>query len=614
MAENPTGGAGGFASSGDADAEGAAVGRVNGGNASIPKPGATGGTEGASSAVRKGLPGTPAKQDRSDSDAEAGSADVSDEEGPALGAGGTSEAADSGSDTADVKRGPSTATKAAAAAAAVPAAGAAGQLMVFMMFLNWLKGLMMNLLALVGNLWNLAVGLLLAIGKAALGAVMGVGAAVSGAVGGAVSATVAGAMSFAAGGMVVAVIIVAAVVSVAAGDNLAQRDTLAQRCTVTAQTALDQVDGSDGDVDAATMANAKTIYSVLKAWGMPDENIAGIIGNWDAESGIDPTSVQGHFDSPQAMSDSKRTAATNTDNGIGLGQWTFGRNSSLRAYADAHGQDWWTLPTQLGFMISSSEGTNANVVKDMLATSYGTPGDAALHFHDAWERSADTPSMKERRATYAAKWMGLFSGWTADKSLADSILAQAGTTVTGADTSRAASIRANCRTAGSAGITTKPGGLTLDEAQQLIALYRSEGEDFLDTKYGAGGPGDCGYGKADNCVGFDTYFMNKYTTFNQYAPGNGIDQAASIASMTGKTTSKTPTVYSIASGPGTGSAGHVMVILGIQGDQAIIGEAACGTNHAGTRAYTRSVASITNADWTFTDVSDLVAAKNSLAT
>ncbi len=150
------------------------------------------------------------------------------------------------------------------------------------------------------------------------------------------------------------------------------------------------------------------------------------------------------------------------------------------------------------------------------------------------------------------------------------------------------------------------GGLSLEEAQALIAQYRVEGEDFLQNRYHSGGPGDCGYGKADNCVGFDTYFMNKFTSFQQYAVGNGIDQAASIARATGKKTTKTPTVYSVASGPGSGSAGHVMVILGIEGDQAIIGEAACGTNHRGTRAYTRSVASITDSDWTFVDVSDLM--------
>lgn len=601
MAEIPTGGAGGLASAG---------GTAPGGGSEHDL-----GSESASIVRRSSAAASNHEERRTAGAAEeparpAGNRPSSDQEeaGPQLGAGGTSVAADPAEDDegADVKRGPNTSTKAALAGAAVPAAGAAGQLMMAMMFLNWLKGLLMNLLAMAMNLWNLAMGLVLGLVKGVVGAAMSVGTAVSGAVGGAVSAAVAGATTFTAGGVAVVILVVSVVATVTDGGAASQRDAVRQQCTVVAQTALDKVDGSNGDVDAQTMVNAKTIYSVLSAWGMPDENIAGIIGNWDAESGIDPTSVQGDFSSPQAMTDAKQSEARNTDNGIGLGQWTFERNTALRSYAEGHSVKWWELATQLGFMVSPAEGGNASVVRTMIATSQGSPAEAAYYFHDNWERSADTAAMKARRAASADKWMGLFSGWTKDQGLADSILAQAGTTVTGANTARATAIRSDCRSAGAGAITAKAGGLSLDEAKALMEQYKIDGEEFLDTKYGAGGPGDCGYGKADNCVGFDTYFMNKFTSFDRYAPGNGIDQAGSIANLTGKTTTKTPSVYSVASGPGTGAAGHVMVVLGIEGDQAIIGEAACGTNHAGTRAYTRSIASITNSDWTFVDVSDLI--------
>lgn len=604
MAEIPTGGAGGtggFASTGPQQPAEVAVGRAQ---SPKPVPG-----ESAETSAPKGdgaEQGTHVSQDGLSKQA---AAQVSTKDaGRALGAGGTSPAVETADDDqgAGVGRGGGTATKAAGAAAAVPVAGAAGQLMLLLMFINYLKGLGMALMALAMNLWNLAMAVLLGLGKAAVGIFMSVGGAISGAVGGAVSTVAAGAASFAAGGLVTVAVIATIVTGIASGSDLAMKDTSSTPCKVTATAALSKLPGSDGTVDQQTMANAKTIYSVLSAWGMPDENIAGIIGNWDAESGIDPTSVQGYFDSPQVMSDAKTSAATDTNNGIGLGQWTFGRNTNLRAYAGSLGKDWWSLNVQLGFMVSAAEGSDAGIVKDMIATSYGTPTAAALHFHDAWERSADTDAMKARRGVYAEKWMGLFSGWTKDQALANSILAQAGTTVTGANTARATSVRADCLSVGAGQVSAKPGGLTLDEATKLMALYKSEGEGFLDSRYGAGGPGDCGFGKADNCVGFDTYFMNKYTSFQQYAPGNGIDQAASIAKMTGKTLSKTPSVYSIASGPGTGAAGHVMVILGIQGDQAIIGEAACGTDGAGTRAYTRPLSTITDGAWEFVDVSDLI--------
>ncbi|MCI4659585.1 phage tail tip lysozyme [Cryobacterium zhongshanensis] len=524
---------------------------------------------------------------------------------PARGAGGTSAAAPESGEA----NGPSSkggAAKVAGAAAAVPAAGAAGQIMILAMFINFLKGMMMALAALATNVWGMAVGLALAAGKAVVGAIMGFGGMISGAVGGAVSAAAAGVTSAVAAAAVTAMVIVGAVVGITGGSDLALKDGRVD-CQVGATTALAKIDGSAGSVDAMTLANAKTVYGVLSAWGMPDENIAGIIGNWDAESGVDPTSVQDDFSSPQMITDVKKTTATNTDKGIGLGQWTFGRNANLRAYATGISKDWWTLETQLGFMLSAAEGADAAVVKDMIATPYGTPAEAAIYFHSTWERSADTASMASRRGVSATKWMGLFSGWTKDQALADSILAQSGTTVTGANSSRSQAVRADCLGVGGAVLTAKEGGLTFEEATAMMALYRTEGRTFLEARYGSGGPGDCGNGdKSDNCVGFSTYFVNKYTSFQQYAHGDGIDTAGSMASMMGKTLSTTPTVYSVASGPASGPEGHTFVVLGIQGDQAVIGEASCGSNHKYTRARLIPLSELTGGAWKFVDVSDLI--------
>jgi hypothetical protein len=203
----------------------------------------------------------------------------------------------------------------------------------------------------------------------------------------------------------------------------------------------------------------------------------------------------------------------------------------------------------------------------------------------------------------------MFSGWTKNQALADSILAQAGTTLGEATDARAASVRSDCVSAGGASQTIKEGGLNLEEATKLMEQYKVEGDAFLDGRYGAGGPGDCGFGKADNCVGFSTYFVNKYTSFQEYARGDGIDTAGSMAEMMGKPLTKTPTVYSVVSGPASSSAGHTFVVLGIEGDQAVIGEAACGTNHAGTRARLMPLSELTDKAWNFVDVSDLITAQ-----
>jgi hypothetical protein len=202
--------------------------------------------------------------------------------------------------------------------------------------------------------------------------------------------------------------------------------------------------------------------------------------------------------------------------------------------------------------------------------------------------------------------MGMFSGWSQDQALADSILAQSGTTVTGANSSRAQAVRAECLGVGQASLTMKEGGLTLDEATELMALYKSEGNDFLSDRYGAGGPGDCGYGKADNCVGFSTYFVNKFTSFQQYANGDGVDTAGRMAEMMGKEVTNTPTAYSVASGGGSSAYGHTFVVLGIEGDQAVIGEAVCGTNHAATVARLMPLSALIDGGWEFVDVTDLM--------
>jgi hypothetical protein len=130
----------------------------------------------------------------------------------------------------------------------------------------------------------------------------------------------------------------------------------------------------------------------------------------------------------------------------------------------------------------------------------------------------------------------------------------------------------------------------------------------LDALYpGNEGPGDCGYGgavdKLDNCVGFVTYFMNVYTSFNQYVIANGGSEATNMAAVLGRSTSSTPSVYSVGS-DWSSSDGHTFVVLGIQGDQAIIGEAACGITDGWPRARAVSISSLQGD--TFVDVSDLI--------
>lgn len=530
--------------------------------------------------------------------------------------GGTSGDGDKGSGLA----------KGAGALAAVPAAAGVGQLMVIMAFLNWMKGMAMAIAAMVSNFLSAILGAVVAAAKAVAGFFMGIGAAVSSAVGGAVSA-VAGAAVTGVATLAVGALAVGSLLTGGGGDmERSQRDSvLMNDCTIQAAAELEKVD-MPTDNSQTIVDNAKKIFSVFSAWGMSDENVAGIMGNWDAESRIDPTGVETIYDEPFRLGPRKKAAEAasfdvNAVNaaygqrfpgvkvvGAGLGQWSNGRNGNLLKYAKKHNRDWYELETQMGFMISADEGADAAVVKDMISTSQGTPAAAAIWFHSKWERSADTST--GHREEMADKWMGMMGGWEANQELADSILEQAETTLGDADANRAEAIKGGCIAVGEGAPVLSDGGLDAPEAQKIIDLYLQEGDSFLKGRYGAGGPGSCGNDKAMNCVSFSTYFVNKYTSFQQYAPGNGIKTASSMASMMGKTTSNTPTPYSVASGPGSGPAGHTFIVMAVNGDVVLGAEA----GYCSTRGRLREMNISELQGWEYTDITDIMLAEEDIYT
>ncbi|MFJ6157289.1 phage tail tip lysozyme [Pseudarthrobacter sp. NPDC092184] len=501
------------------------------------------------------------------------------------------------------------------AAAAPPAAG----LLMVMAFLKWLKTMFFAMLAMAANAASMIWGFILGIAKAvghtiaapfiALGGL--VGKAAGAVFGVTVTATVAPVATAVSG--VAATVAAVAVLSTVLTGVLDQagldggRGSTMTNCIVNVSR-----NGPGADVPANTEANARAVYSVLKTWGMPEENIAGILGNWSQESGVDPTSVEGIYNEPYQIGPRKQTAwdgnfthiPGQSHGGIGLGQWSNGRTTMLMDYAKSKNLDWYTIKAQLAFMAEGDSPGDVAVFKDMIKTSQGSPSAAALHFHDKWERSADNASQLQERKADAEMWFGKMSGWTVDTSVVGGVQDIVGGIV---DTvgSGLRSIFGNC----DSDTKVRPGslvdgGMNEEQARQLIDLYNQEGDKFLDDKYGAGGPGSCGDNHAMNCVSFSVYFMNKYTSFQQYPPGDGIQTAHAIASMTGKQVSSTPTAYSVGSGPGTGSAGHTLVVLGVQGDKVILGEA--GYCAFMGRVRVDSAERMKSEGWVFVDVTDLI--------
>lgn len=462
--------------------------------------------------------------------------------------------------------------EAAKIAGAGAGTAAASQALTFFALLNWLRTLFAAAVAAGQNFLSMAFGFVMGVANSVAGFFVTVGSWVAGAFGiSAIAASIAT-------GIVAVVTTLALVLGLgvaAAGSGAAQASPALADCTSSAQVQAAVSTGDATGAGQAQIANAQTVFSILKAWGMPNDNIAGILGNWQAESGLDPTSVQNFSGSAYQMTTDKQLAAGDTNNGIGLGQWTFGRNAAMRAFAGATGQNWWTVQAQMGYLVSPAEGANADIIKGMITTDQGSPSQAALYFNDKWERSADTPAMAQRRATYAQNWFGLMSGWSANASLAGTVLGQAGTTLGAANSNEASVAKASCQGMDAANVALANGGMTQAQAQALVDLYNQTGNAFLDARYGQyGGPGSCGDNHAENCVSFSVYFLNKYTSFQQYPPGNGIDTARSLSKMSGLPLTSTPAAYSIGSGPGSGSDGHTLVVLGVNGDQVIVGEAA----------------------------------------
>lgn len=174
--------------------------------------------------------------------------------------------------------------------------------------------------------------------------------------------------------------------------------------------------GDIGDISPTEKAHAKAVFKVLSKKGMSNTNIAGILGNWSQESGVDPTKIEGVYDSPYKMTPKKREKAKSFSGGLGLGQWTGSRNSKLKAYAKKKKTDWWAAELQLNFM-SDRKGDDphdVDIFENMIKNELDSPAAAAKHFNDKWER-AGAPNMPNR-IRQANKWFKEMKSWDSGDS------------------------------------------------------------------------------------------------------------------------------------------------------------------------------------------------------
>lgn len=336
--------------------------------------------------------------------------------------------------------------------------------MMLTMGLNALTSAVGGAMAFLGAIW----GAIQAVGSAIVGFVAGIGSAIAGVLG--IGASVATAVTSIILVFALAVGVVTGVV-VVNNTNVGSRDGALIDCTEDVRKA--QSAESDVDTNAMTLENAKKIWSAMKTYGLSDDQIAGILGNFSAESGIDPTTIEGIYTEPHNINGSRHQSALKdldayvrgplsqaysnsgtdyTQNsgymasdgkkypGIGLAQWTGGGAMNFINFADSVGQDWWSLDYQIAYMLAKNAPTGAYGTRfwdEMKAQTSGAE-DMATWFAKHFE--GNTVLAGDERRNAAADWKSQMSGWTQDSTYGDSVIAlaqQLGATATDNTTAKA---------------------------------------------------------------------------------------------------------------------------------------------------------------------------------
>lgn len=156
--------------------------------------------------------------------------------------------------------------------------------------------------------------------------------------------------------------------------------------------------------------NAEKILRFLVGKGLTLVQAAGIIGNWQEESGLDPHSVEPF---PTTTDDPNYRPTPGV--GFGLAQWTYySRQDKMYAYHQETGRSMVDLSFQLDwFWKEFNEDYTGGVVTLKEQT---TVSDAAVDFHSSFEGSRDDASQIQERVHSGEKYYEQYKSVIADGS------------------------------------------------------------------------------------------------------------------------------------------------------------------------------------------------------
>lgn len=164
--------------------------------------------------------------------------------------------------------------------------------------------------------------------------------------------------------------------------------------------------------------NTEKIWNYLKAHGLNDYGIAGLMGNLYAESGLLPNNLQNSYEGKLGYTDTTYTAAVDDGTynafssdsaGYGLAQWTYStRKAGLLAYAKAAGKSIGDLEIQLEYLMKElKEGYAAVLSVLKTATTVLEASNAVL---TKFERPANqSASVQNKRAEYGQKYYDAYA-------------------------------------------------------------------------------------------------------------------------------------------------------------------------------------------------------------
>ncbi len=180
---------------------------------------------------------------------------------------------------------------------------------------------------------------------------------------------------------------------------------------------------------ASTSNNESTIWNFLKAKGLNDYAIAGVMGNLYAESGLLPNNLQNTYNTKLGVTDAVYTANVDSGSytkfvkdsaGYGLAQWTYwSRKQNLLNYAKECGKSIGDLQMQLEFLWKEMQGYTSVMSVLKAATSVKAASDVFLV---QFERPADqSDTAKTKRAGYGQTYYNKYAGASSNSGTTNSV-------------------------------------------------------------------------------------------------------------------------------------------------------------------------------------------------